>query len=184
MRTSKLPDAEIVALYNSGAKLNDIVAQAGICRQAVRNCLIRNNNYNPTRGTVERTCKFCGERFKSFQVRIKQGGGNFCSVTCFHASRSLSGEYSKNGGAMTRVMESVKSEKEVTSRQHGRHAMKAIVDHINGDRSDNRAENLRVFRSQSEHMQFHHKQKNERPHNPRCSCTMCSQKVRTKQARA
>jgi len=37
-----------------------------------------------------------------------------------------------------------------------------VVHHINGDRSDNRAENLQVFRSQGHHMALEHLQRKQK----------------------
>lgn len=165
---SKLSDTAIIKLYSDGERINTISAEAGISRQAVRDCLIRNNVYDPLHGSLEKKCLFCGETFRVFRGRVKNNGGNFCSIICFHASRSLSGEYSRIGGAVTRVNKIIGNVQEVSPRQQGRQARKAIIDsgiqlnkgevihHKDGNKSNNSLDNLQVFESQSAHMQFHH----------------------------
>jgi hypothetical protein len=78
------------------------------------------------------------------------------------------GEYSLIGSKIQRV--DIKQSDE-DRRKASKEARKAlvrypgeVVHHINGINTDNSADNLRVFKSQSEHMAFHHslRQQNRR----------------------
>lgn len=167
MRKSKLTDAEIAGMFST-TRINDIAVLAGISRQAVRDSLIRSGVYNPRHGSVEKVCPFCRERFTAWRNVVRRGGGNYCSVQCFHADRSIGGEYSAIGGAMTRLTSEIYGVQEATTRNLSREARRAVkqagivlkpgqvVHHIDGDRSNNKLENLMIFDSHTAHMQYHH----------------------------
>lgn len=166
-RKSLLTEEEICSLYLADERIQEIAEAAGVTRQAVRDTLIRCGVYDARKGTVVLVCRFCEERYSTWRSRVKRAGEGFgyCSSQCFHAARSLNGEYSANGGVMTRLMKSVGK---VTNRTQGRRARKIlaesgielkpgeVVHHIDGDRQNNSIDNLRIFPSHAEHMMFHH----------------------------
>lgn len=160
LRKSKLPVDAIIDLYvNRNMTMQHIADKAGITRQAVKLILDR-NGVEYRGGKQDRICMFCNETFQATRNRIKKGGGDYCSVQCFHASRSLSGEYSPNGGYMARMQQAVGA----SDRTMGRRARKQIeglqpgqvVHHIDGNRTNNDPSNLMVFNSHAEHMAHHH----------------------------
>ena len=172
MTKSKLTDAEILTLFKIPTRIGAIAVQAGVSRQAIHAALKRTGEYDPLHGSSELVCRFCGEKYRTWRSSIAKGGDGFgyCSIQCFHADRSKSGEYSKvnSGGIMSRLMEGVDTPVEVTDRQMGRCAAESLADagivlnpgevvhYRDLNRGNNSPDNLQVFKSQSEHMQFHH----------------------------
>ena len=166
LRKSKLSIEEIVSRYENGVKIKDVQRDAGISRVAVYDILKSAGVLRDRREVLVLTCLFCGEIFERPRSHVKGEMGGYCSVPCFHADRSLGGEYSKVGGALTRT-ELYPSE--LSSRQLGRKSRETlaaagivlkrgeVVHHKNGDRRDWSKGNLEVFKNQSEHMKFHHR---------------------------
>ncbi len=170
LRKSKLTGQEIVDMYRNNASIKSIQEVAGISRPAVYNILNAAGIELGRREVLVLVCRFCGEKYDKPRSRVSGEHGGYCSIQCFHADRSLSGEYSKNGGRITRLTETVG---EITECSFGRRARKAIetsgvklkpgqvIHHIDGNRSNNSLVNLRIFNSHSEHMQFHHSLRNK-----------------------
>ena len=142
LRKSRLSAEEILSRYTEGVQIQLIALEAGISRVAVHNVLTASDRYDARRGTVRVTCAFCGETFELFRFKVKDV--NYCSRQCFHAHRSVCGEYSRIGSTMTKV------------------GGKESVHYINGDQTDKRPENVRVFDSHNEHMRFHHEERGKR----------------------
>lgn len=160
LRKCKLTSEEIAALYTGMTRVNDIAELAGISRQGVFNILKDFGVTTYKRKSVEVVCQFCKERFTKYHTNVSEI--NYCSSQCFHASHSIAGMYSKRGSSFESLSEgsihrklSKIARKTVTESgiilEPGQ-----VVHHINGDRNDNRIENLQVFNSHSEHMKFHH----------------------------
>ena len=155
----KIADSELAELYATGTKINDIALTAGVSRQAIFAALKRIGVHDPLRGSIECICAFCGERFRKYRKNLKTE--NYCSPQCFHSDRSIAGRYSQIGVSLSETVA-------MNSRKLGHIARKAVkesgielkpgqvVHHINGDRTDNRIENLQVFDSHTEHMKLHH----------------------------
>lgn len=166
LRKSKLTVEKIIDMYTTQNMTMQLIAdKAGITRQAVKLILDR-HNIEYRGGTQPRTCLFCKEVFQATRCRLKRGGGDYCSPQCFHADRSIAGEYSITGGGMARLYKSLG----VTDRQLGRRARAQtpglkpgqVVHHIDGNRSNNDPGNLMIFDNHSEHMQFHHRIRTEK----------------------
>lgn len=141
-------------------RVDAIASDAGVTRQTIHNILKANGALTYKRKSIKLECAFCGETFTKPYAYVKDV--NYCSQQCFHAHRSIAGMYSERGSKLTALVDRTKIRK--LSRQarkvveesgielnHGQ-----VVHHINGDKSDNRVENLRVFDSHNEHMRFHH----------------------------
>lgn len=166
LRKSKLSAERIIDMYtHQNMTMQHIADRAGVTRQAIKLVLDR-HSVEYRGGAQERVCLFCGEKFQATRCRIKRGGGGYCSPQCFHADRSIAGEYSIIGGAVTRLEKSLG----ITDRQLGRRARNTItglkpgqvVHHIDGDRTNNDPANLMVFDSHAEHMMFHHQLRREK----------------------
>lgn len=170
LRKCKLSVEEVVGFYNSGIKIKDIQESSGISRVAIYDILKREGIFKNRREILVMACLFCEELFERPRSQMN-GEGGYCSVACFHADRSLVGEYSKIGGALSRVDLYPSG---LSDRQLGRKARKAlsesgiilksgeVVHHKNGDRRDWSKGNLEVFKNQSEHMKFHHRLRMEK----------------------
>jgi hypothetical protein len=168
LRKSKITPDEVKTLYVVELMtMQEIAERAGVSKQAIKLILDR-TGIEYRGGKIDKQCLFCKETFKAVRSYHKQGRGNYCSQACFHASHSISGEYSINGGAVTRLYQSLREQAPSSDRLMGRQARKAIeesgiqlrrgqvVHHIDGNRSNNSLDNLMVFDSQSEHMRYHH----------------------------
>lgn len=168
MKRALLTDDEVCSKYKHGEKIKSLQHEAGISRTAIYDILKRGGVDKTRREVLVLTCKFCDEVYNKPKSHIKGKNAGYCSVQCFHADRSISGEYSKSGGCISRVNQSLRDVAPCTDRVLGRLAAKAllsagivlntgeVVHHIDGDRRNFNIDNLRVFKNQSEHMKFHH----------------------------
>ena len=121
---------------------------------------------------VETVCAGCGKRIMVYPCQLRRSKENFCSRSCHMAK--LNAELNP-----TRMTEDVRSKLSLIHRgsgegrtyekTNGRHVHRQVVEqmlgrkllpgevvhHINGDKRDNRPENLQVFESQAEHARWH-----------------------------
>jgi len=164
---------EIIKLYQDNIDIADIQSQFNLSRVSIYN-ILKKNGLSPNRRSVENlTCKFCGEKFQRIHALTKRqpkGQGGYCSPSCYHADRSRWGEYSSKGGAIARTRNSDDDVKPDPSK-HSKKAIQEtgielvgsqVIHHIDGNKNNNDISNLRIFESQSAHMQFHHSLRNKR----------------------
>lgn len=113
------------------------------------------------------TCPHCGREFPSPWKDTK-----FCSRDCRNAFRR-SGTI-RNGYRLIRVGgRQVAEHRHVMEQALGRRLlMSEVVHHRNGDKLDNRPENLELFHSQSDHMQEHRQTYSSALHR---QCSKCGQ---------
>ncbi len=169
MRRLLMTDVEVAEAYSAGESIQRIQElNEGVTRATIYNALKRAGVAPVRRKVYELSCLFCGETYDKPRSHVKGQHGGYCSVQCFHASRSKWGEYSKVGGSLTRVKDSLGYADEVNHRKFGRLAHKALEDagivlkpgevvhHKDGDRRNMSPDNLQVFKSQSAHMKYHH----------------------------
>lgn len=110
--------------------------------------------------TIPLTCARCGVSFLRFQSRAKRYARSFCSTSCSLADQKANrvGCVSKSTGYRQLSVEcrTVLEHRLVMERHLGRPLRaEEVVHHINGNRSDNRVENLRVIENSSTHMREH-----------------------------
>ena len=113
-------------------------------------------------------CKNCKKEdsFPKSQLKKYPNSGKFCSIKC------KNNFYNKNPGTHPSSKEIVYHSqgyllesgthkfmhRKIMEENIGRKLRtKEIVHHINGNREDNRIENLMLFKNQSEHIKYHHK---------------------------
>jgi hypothetical protein len=155
LRKSKITTEEIKTLYIVGLRtMEEIGAMAGISRQAVRLILDR-IGVEYRGGKLIKQCLYCHGDFQVCRNVTKKGQGNYCSNRCSNAARSLGGDMSVSSrmGRAAWLM------------AHPAETFKPgqVIHHIDGDRNNNDVGNLRVFNSQTEHMQYHHSLRNLLP---------------------
>lgn len=168
MRDSKISDDEVIERYLSGERLKGLVTATGVTRTAIYDLFKRRAIEPYKRRILALKCKFCSEEFARPRSHVKGEHSGYCSIQCFHADRSIAGEYSKIGGVISRVKDSLDYAEEVNRRKFGKLAHKAVVDagivlktgevvhHKDGKRQNFTPDNLQVFKNQSEHMKYHH----------------------------
>lgn len=142
------------------------------------------------KGKISKSCLICGKKFLIYQSPsiVKRGRGKFCSKKCMYKNpnhgESLKGSNNKkwNGGKTTvsgglyiaiRKPNHPNATKAGYVREHhlvmeaslGRFLKKGEeVHHINGNKRDNRIENLKLVSSRSEHLKIEHKNGTYRKH--------------------
>lgn len=164
-----------IAGTNSGARVERICEVCGaqflawrsaISRGFGRTCSVPCRNVILQRGgMINRTCEQCGAPFRAMRAHVQRGWGRFCSQVCKYTARRGSGHPRYKGGR--RVMPTGYVSLSVTGRgqvlehrlvmetQLGRPLKRTEhVHHLNGDRADNRPENLEVM-TRDEHLDKH-----------------------------
>lgn len=130
--------------------------------------------------SVERVCKCCHKVFIVYRERLERNAGHFCSNKCRYNSFALSGNpnWKKDGhkrlncNGYIEVKMSVHSQKRtsgyclehrlIIEKNIGRILnIKEVVHHINGDKQDNKLENLILFKNISEHLKHHRRLQRE-----------------------
>lgn len=118
----------------------------------------RTGQFTPTH--PPKICKTCGgEFFKRSKVSLEQWAKTqFCSNVCRGSSHRLSERVMRDGRVKVWHQGKLRWRYHVVveTKLLGRPLrVGEVVDHINGDPSDDRPENLRVFGSHAEHMRTH-----------------------------
>src|SRR3990167_5867616 len=103
---------------------------------------------------VQCTCIVCG----TITIKPASQAGVFCGRDCYHIHQRRNNGFidSKGYRRLTIDGKHIFEHRLVMEQLLGRKLLTTeVVHHINGERSDNRIENLSVFDNQSEHMTHH-----------------------------
>ena len=124
------------------------------------------------KGRIFINCGFCHNKFKTTKWEIKRGK-KYCSFNCYNESRKGIGNHNWKGGIIfrnkywrKRVIGHPRANKTSPyvklavlnmERKIGRYLFKnEIVHHINGNKLDDKVENLMLLQSNKEHRKLHY----------------------------
>lgn len=124
----------------------------GVSRQMINYFMRR---LGVPRGTGERfmvPCDACGGQYSITRKRFKSSIKHFCSMMCY-TSYLHNAEYrqSRTGQRIGRKVMEKYLNRELRQGE--------VIHHIDGDTMNNNLSNLKLFPSHSEHIAFHHKQR-------------------------
>ena len=129
-------------------RISEIATITNKTRQRVWQLLKQYGLHNKSR--VVRTCLFCGESFEILRSRARRGGGKYCNDEHYTAHRDQvsNSEPWKQGRRVSR---------KVIEKWLG-HALPVgfVVHHEDGCQGNTLLGNLWVFKSNADHMSYHH----------------------------
>jgi len=123
------------------------------------------HNPNWKGGKIKLTCNVCGEDYFKFPSQHSNKRSKYCSKKCFYIRHPHQPVRDKRGYILifkpnhpnSTLNGYLREHRYIIEKQLGRFLKKSeVVHHKNGILSDNRIENLELFKNHSSHMKHHH----------------------------
>jgi hypothetical protein len=135
--------------------MREIGEKYSLSRQNVCYLIKKHNIPTENAGKFTISCDRCGKEYQIFRKHLRRDKTHFCSYDCYFADRK-NDDYipHRNGQRKARL---------VMASHIGRKLLKEeIVHHIDGNCQNNNLTNLMLFGNQSQHLQWHHAERQER----------------------
>jgi hypothetical protein len=136
----------IIHEYKKYGRVDDIHRKYGITRQAVWKILKR-YGVDTQKKMVPVHCYVCGKPIERFKCRMREHRHHFCTRDCYYAWQRARFEQYKPNSYFSRevyrnINDYIKMERGYT------------IHFINGDREDCRVQNIMVFKSEKDHLDY------------------------------
>ena len=151
MIQNSLKPEHIVVLYTvQHLSCSQIAPVAGISRQRVWK-ILRDQGINTGRGEggatrIKYDCDFCGKEGQKTRAVWRKSAKHYCTKECYFAAIKNPGYHQWRHGL--RIARQIVS-------QCFKFQENNIIHHKDGDNRNNEKSNLAVYKSQSEHMNYH-----------------------------
>lgn len=127
--------------------------------------VIGNKNPNWKGGKIKLICKICKKTYYKFPSQNPKGRSKYCSKHCFYKrhphNKVIDGRgyiwIFKSDHPFSTPNGYIKEHRYIIEQKLKRFlTKKEVVHHINGIKTDNRPENLKIFGNHSRHMKYYH----------------------------
>ena len=126
----------------------EVAEKLGITRQRVWQ-IRKAHGINPHR-PIERECQCCGKTFHATRVKIRNGGGQYCSVSCYHKDRKDASNYMPCKYGLQKSRELIEEFLGFPLPDG------FVIHHEDGNHRNWSFGNIYVFPSSSAHTKYHH----------------------------
>lgn len=147
---SKKQEVNIINAYTVGLiPVVKLAEQYGLTRQGIYKVLWRNGIDTKTAGILQVSCVACGQVFSKHRSYVRKNKNTFCSMQCYYAylEASQQGSYKQNRQGQRIARRVVSLYHELLEKE--------VVHHEDRNTLNNYPTNLRVFRTNGDHIRYH-----------------------------